>query len=95
MLVGFALMKTFKARTTHFLHVTQLSPRVRLDADCAGVLTRPRFGSGRGVVDRTAAPLRLGTGGALFAISASEPDESSAQDLVAAPPEVQPAGGGV
>ena len=56
---------------------------------------RPRFGSGRGVVDRTAAPLRLGTGGALLAISASELEESSAQVLEAAPPEVQPDGGGV
>ena len=94
---GLHLMKMFRAFANHFLQVTQLSARVRLDADTAGVLTRPRFGSGRGVVERIVAPLRLGTGGALFAMSMPDPDEISAHDfagLSTAPPEVQPAGGG-
>ena len=98
MFEGLHLTKMFRAFATHFLQVTQLSARVRLDADTAGVLTRPRFGSGRGVVERIVAPLRFGTGGALFAMSMSDPDEISAHDfagLSTAPPEVQPAGGGV
>ena len=94
---GLHLTKMFRAFANHFLHVLQLSARVRLDADDAGHVTRPRFGSGRGVVERMAAPLRLGTGGALLAISISDPEERSAQDfagLSTAPPEVQPDEGG-
>ena len=74
-------MNIVSACVNHLRHVLQLSARVRLDADDAGQATRPRFGLGRGVVERTAAPLRLGTGGAPLAISMSESEVISAHDL--------------
>ena len=90
-------MNIVSACVNHLRHVLQLSARVRLDADEAGQATRPRLGSGRGVVDRTAAPLRFGIGGAPEAMDMSESEVSSAHDLTgfgAPHPLVQPVWGG-